>query len=184
MLGWARDYLSGPAPWATFAVLAALAVAVHRPVARRAGWPPRATVGLLVSLAAVAAITLPSGPGAAVTGPAWSALPGCWDTLFDPVGTGWELSAGSRGERLANTVMFLPVGCFAVLATGRAAAPLLAAVLLPVPVELVQAVAGAGRLCAGADWATNGLGAFLGGLVGWLLVRWRRDPAPGDGPPR
>lgn len=172
MLGWAREYLSGPAPLVTFAVLAGLAVLGHRVLARRAGWSRWATAGLLLTLAAIAAVTLPPAPGWPTRGPSWSAGPDCARVLFDPGLTWAGLTSGSRGERLANTVMFLPLGFFAVLAVRRALpAVLVAALLLPFAVEGAQAVADAGRVCTGSDWATNALGALLGGFAGWLRVR-------------
>jgi hypothetical protein len=188
MLGWAAAYLSQPAPLVTLVVLAVLALAVHRRLADRFGWSPWATGAALLTLAAIAAITLPPGPGpgpgpgAQAQGPAWDAAGGCARSLVDPVLVWQGLTSGSRGERLANTVMFVPLTFFGVLAARRPVPVTVAAALLPLPIEMAQAVTDGGRICAGFDWATNALGALIGAVaaVAVLRIRRRRTPAAGE----
>ena len=90
-----------------------------------------------------------------------------------------------RGDFIANVLLYMPLGFFAVLArreTGRRLARLIRVVLLAlaicVPVELLQYY-DPGRVTSMADIYANGLGAALGALVGlafgaefrWPLLR-------------
>ncbi|WP_079159701.1 VanZ family protein [Streptomyces griseus] len=78
-------------------------------------------------------------------------------------------------QGLLNVAMFLPIGLFGVLAVRRVFPVFLGGVLLSVVTELGQALAPwVGRSCDSGDVLTNTLGAGIGALAGWALVRTTR----------
>lgn len=177
MGAWVAAYLAEPATLITLAVLVTLAVALHRPLARRAGWSPWPTGAALLTLAVIGALTLLPAPGPTLTDPTWSALPGCARELANPVAAWRGLIDQYRVERISNTLMFMPLTFFGVLATRRPRPVALAGMLLPVAIETAQVVLVGSRSCTAVDWLTNALGAALGALTGWLVLRrtGRRD---------
>lgn len=189
MLGWAREFLSQPWPFLTFAVVVAVGLVTHRPLARRLGWRRWPTLGMFVGAAAVAALTLPPAPvstavplapGVSVTGPDSQVVAACVRSLTDP-SVLWSglVTIDSLGERVGNIAMFVPLAFFTVLAVRR---PLLACgvlLLAPAGVEFTQAVLGVGRECVGYDWVNNATGVLVGAVVaGAVRLLWR-PPAPG-----
>lgn len=176
MRGWAWEVITDPVTAIAAAVLLIVAVAAARPLARWRGWPVGPTFGLLVAVAAVAVLTLLPAPGHPVGGPSGTLLGGCLQALADPeqLWTRGLLATSSRGERLGNIAMLLPVTLFAVLAVRRVVPVAVCGVLAPVAVELAQALLGAGRTCTGYDWVNNATGALLGALLGAALLRRAR----------
>ncbi|MEU2489608.1 glycopeptide antibiotics resistance protein [Streptomyces avidinii] len=75
-------------------------------------------------------------------------------------------------QGLLNVAMFLPIGLFGVLALRRVFPVFLGGALLSVATELGQALAPwVGRSCDSGDVLTNTLGAGIGALIGWAIVR-------------
>jgi hypothetical protein len=151
----------------------------------RLGWVSAAAVGgLLWSLAVIASITLIPANGAPGIVPAEGRLTGCsWD-IGGPAPEGFWIFSG--GQRLLNTVVFVPPGALLVLAAARWRA---AWVLVPaglvllagysVVIEATQlALARIDRACDVTDVVDNVTGAVLGagiGIVLAVLLRpWRR----------
>lgn len=166
MRGWASDFLSQPWPLLTFVPLVLLSGLVYRPLARRLRWPPGATLGTLLSLAVIATLTLPPGPGAAIGGPDVASVNECVPALFDPGGLWHGLTATTeRGERVGNVLMFVPLTFFAGLATRRPAWVGAAGALLPLPIEVTQSIMNVGRECVSYDWVNNAIGALLGAAL-------------------
>lgn len=176
VLGWAGAFLSTPGPYATLAGAVLIVLTVHRPLARRLNWPVWACVGALLGATVIVALTLPPAPGAVLTGPQPAALGTCARRLFDPGIMWWALTHDvSRGERVGNILMFMPLVFFATLAARRKALVVLGGMLLPAVVEMSQAVLGGGRDCVGFDWMHNAIGALLGGTgAALVLVAHRR----------
>ncbi len=173
-------FLADPRTPVLATVFVAVALAAARPLARRLRWPLLPTVLTLLSGAAVAAMTLPPAPGAAVRGPDAAALGACARSLVDPRGLAFAFDfAAGRGERVGNIAMFVPLAFFAVLASRR---PVLAGAVTataPVLIEVTQVLTGAGRTCDGYDWVNNATGAVLGALGGaavLALARLLRPP--------
>ncbi|MEJ3750685.1 VanZ family protein [Actinomycetes bacterium KLBMP 9797] len=182
MRGWANDFLSQPWPALTLVALAAVALVAHRRIATRLGWSRWPTLGALVGLAIVLTLTLPPAPGAAIGSPEWSAAGRCVESLFDPAVL-WRglISTASRGERVGNVLMFVPLTFFTVLATRRLAWTVVVGVVLPIGIELTQSITAFGRECVGYDWVNNAIGALLGAVLGALTVRGLvLFGAPGD----
>ncbi|MEK8145254.1 VanZ family protein [Streptomyces sp. M10(2022)] len=68
--------------------------------------------------------------------------------------------------------MFLPIGFLGVVAVRRVFPVFLGGALLSVVTELSQALAPwSGRSCDSSDVLTNVLGAGVGTLTGWAVVR-------------
>ncbi|MEW2062669.1 VanZ family protein [Streptomyces sp. NPDC007002] len=75
-------------------------------------------------------------------------------------------------QGLLNVAMFLPIGFLGVLAARRVFPVFLGGALLSVVTELSQALAPwVGRSCDSSDVLTNVLGAGVGTLAGWTVVR-------------
>lgn len=83
-------------------------------------------------------------------------------------------------ELLANGFLLFPLACFAVVLTRRPLAVVLAGSGLSALIELVQALVPVlQRSCDTSDWASNSVGAALGGLVAWWVgVLADRSPRP------
>lgn len=173
MRDWAYAVLTDPVTAVTGAALLVAAVAAAGPVARRLRWPVWATAGVLVAAAAIAVLTLLPAPGHPVNGPDAAALRACARSLTSPsvLWTYGLLSTDDRSERVGNIAMFVPLAFFLVLAARRVVPVALAGVLLPVPVELAQALIGGGRTCVGYDWVNNATGALLGAGLGAVALR-------------
>lgn len=172
MLGWAAEYLAEPWPALTLSILATLSFAVFGPLSRKLGWPALPTLGALLGLAVIAALTLPPGPDAGEF--SGGGLAACGQALFDPGAFARALVATTdRGERVGNVLMFVPFTFFATLATRRPGRVAAVGVLLPVVVEVSQALLDLGRDCVARDWANNAVGALLGTALAvvalWLV---------------
>ena len=182
MRDWARSVLSDPATALAAAVLVAGAVLAARPLARWRRWPALPTLGLLLAAATVVVLTQLPAPGHPVLGPDLGELQACARSLTSPrlLWTDGLLSTANRGERIGNIAMFVPLTLFAVVMTRRPLPVTAVGVLLPAAVEAAQALAGAGRTCAGFDWVNNAIGALLGVLLGLAALRLarRRTTAP------
>lgn len=187
MRGWAFDFLSQPWPVMTFALLAVVAAAVHRPLAARLRWATWPTLGLLLSLAVVLTLTLPPAPHVPIGVPGVADVDRCVGSLSDG-GQLWRalVATTERGERVGNIAMFVPATFFAVLASRRPAVVAAAGVLFSGAIELSQSVMHLGRECVGYDWVNNAIGATLGVLLGVLAVRvsTRQHADVGESPPR
>jgi len=151
----------------------------------RLGWVSAGAIGGFVwSLAVIASITLIHANGAPGIVPAEGRLTGCsWD-LGGPAPEGFWIFAG--GQRLLNTVVFVPPGALLVVAAARwrsawvlVPAGLAALAGYSMAIEATQlALARLDRACDITDVVDNVTGAVLGvglGLVLALLLRpWRR----------
>jgi VanZ like protein len=141
--------------------------------------------GLVWSLAVIGSITLIPANGAPGIVPAEGRLTTCsWD-IGGPAPEGFWIFAG--GQRMLNTVVFVPTGVLLVLAVARW--PRVARVLVPVGLALLAAysvvieatqlaLARIDRACDVTDVIDNVTGAAIGvalGIVLALLLRpWRR----------
>lgn len=157
---------------------------------RRLGWVSAlAVAGFLWSLAVIASITLIPANGAPGIVPAEGRLTTCsWD-IGGPAPDGFWIFSG--GQRLLNTVVFVPAGALLVLALARW--PRVAWVGVPVGLVLLAtysvlieatqlALARIDRACDVTDVIDNVTGAAIGiglGIVLALVLRpWRaRGPA-------
>jgi hypothetical protein len=155
----------------------------------RLGWLTALSIaGFAWSLTVIASITLIPANGAPGIVPAEGRLATCsWD-IGGPAPEGFWIFAG--GQRMLNTVVFVPAGVLLVLAVARW--PRAAWVLVPVGLVLLAAysvaieatqlaLARIDRACDVTDVIDNVTGAALGILVGivlaLLLRPWRRGPA-------
>ncbi|MFC0532839.1 VanZ family protein [Phytohabitans kaempferiae] len=172
MRGWAIDFLSQPWPLVTFVLLAAIALAVHRRVARGRGWPAWPTLGLLLSLAVVLTLTLPPAPHMLIGVPGIDGVDQCFRSLSDTGGL-WHavVATTERGERVGNILMFVPLTFFGLLVSRRPVLVAGAGVLLSAAIEVAQSVMHLGRECVGYDWVNNAIGAVLGVVLGILAIR-------------
>jgi hypothetical protein len=171
------------------AVLSGLAcLALTLAVRRRTGWPWAAMLGLFVwSLVGLGLITLLPANGAPGIVPAEDRLDYCsWD-IGGPAPDGFWIVSG--GQRLLNTLVFVPSGALLVLVAARwrrtawVTVPIGFALLAgySVLIELTQlALARLDRACDVTDMIDNVTGAALGVAVGLLLAlvlrRWRSRP--------
>lgn len=144
---------------------------------RRLGWLTAASIaGLVWSLAIIAAITLIPANGAPGIVSAEGRPTTCsWD-IGGPAPEGFWIFSG--GQRLLNTVLFVPPGALLVLAAARWRA---AWVLVPVGlallaaysvgIELTQLVlARIDRACDVTDVVDNVTGAVVGVVIGLVLA--------------
>ena len=143
-----------------FGLSAVVLVALTVVLVRRAGWPPgRQVLAVLAAfgLALFPALTL-ARRGIELRHPTceWS----------------WGLSL-TTAEQVLNLALLLPAGFFAGWALRRVWPVALAALLLSVGVESVQAVFGLG-MCQTGDVVRNVAGAVLGAYEGAVLARWLR----------
>ncbi|MGB0099901.1 MAG: VanZ family protein [Nocardioides sp.] len=152
----------------------------------RLGWVSALSIaGLVWSLAVIASITLIPANGAPGIVPAEGRLSTCsWD-IGGPAPDGFWIFEG--GQRMLNTLVFVPAGALLVLAVARW--PRVAWVLVPVGLALLAAysiaieatqlaLARIDRACDVTDVIDNVTGAVIGvgiGLVLALVLRpWRR----------
>jgi len=159
------------------AVLAAAALAAARRRGSRSAWPVAA---LLWSLAVIALVTLIPAYGAPGIVPAEGRLAGCsWD-VGGPAPDGFWIF--SSGQRLLNTVLFVPSGVLLVLVATRwrlawltVPLGLVALAAYSSAIEWTQLVlARIDRACDVTDVVDNTTGAVIGVGVGLLLVAARR----------
>lgn len=147
-------------------------------VRRRTGWPWAVCLGLFVwSLVVLGLITLLPANGAPGVVPAEDRLDYCsWD-IGGPAPDGFWIVAG--GQRLLNTLVFVPSGALLVLVAARWRR--LASVTVPIGfallagysvlIELTQlALARLDRACDVTDMIDNITGAGLGIVVGIVLA--------------
>lgn len=151
----------------------------------RLGWPTAAALtGLLWWLVVIGVVTLIPAEGAPGIVPAEDRLETC-GAIGGPAPEGfWILTSG---QRLLNTVLFLPAGALVVVASARQ--PRWALLLVPIglgllaaystAIELVQLEAARlDRACDVTDIVDNVSGALVGALLGvglaLLLRPWRR----------
>ena len=155
-------------------VCAGLAWLVHR----RAGWPWAVAFGLLVwSVVVLGLITLLPANGSPGIVSAEGRLDYCSTDIGGPAPEGFWIFAG--GQRLLNTVVFVPSGVLLVLVAARwprtmwITVPVGFALLAAysVAIELTQLVlARLDRACDVTDMIDNISGAALGVLVGIPLA--------------
>lgn len=148
-----------------------------------------AVVGLVWWLLVIALVTLVPADGAPGVVLAEDRLPGCsWD-LGGPAPDGFWIFDG--GQRLLNTVLFVPAGALLVVAAARRRSGW---VLAPVGLGLLAAYSAAiewtqlvlarlDRACDVTDVVDNVTGALVGCVVGLALVPvlrpWRHPHAHG-----
>ncbi len=153
---------------------------------RRLGWVNAlALAGFVWSLVVIGLVTLIPAQGAPVVVPAQGRLATCGE-LGGPAPDGFWVFAG--GQRLLNTVLFVPSGVLLVVAAARR--PVWSPVVVPIglallaaysaAIELVQLeVARIDRACDLTDIVDNVSGAVLGVLLGVavavVLRPWRRS---------
>ena len=147
------------------------------------GWAFTALVWTLVVIALVT--LLPASPDPGVVA-AEGRLPGCSTDIGGPAPDGFWIFSG--GQRLLNTVAFLPSGALLVVALARWRAAwltvpvgLVGLALYSVGIEWVQLeLARLDRACDLTDVVDNVTGAVLGvgvGIVLAVLLRpWRQRP--------
>jgi hypothetical protein len=159
------------------AVLAAAAMVGTRRLGWRAAW---ATAALLWTLAVIGLVTLIPAYGAPGIVPAEGRLETCsWD-LGGPAPDGFWIFAS--GQRLLNTVLFIPSGVLLVVAATRwrqawltIPLGLVALAAYSAAIEWTQLVlARIDRACDVTDVVDNTTGAVIGMAVGLLLVATRR----------
>ncbi|GLW67902.1 hypothetical protein Kpho02_02010 [Kitasatospora phosalacinea] len=151
-----------------FAVLALLLGLAARWQARRYGRPQLFTVLFGVALAAeLTATCYPTGGGS-------STHPVC------AVSSDLAFVFGTEQGRM-NVLMFVPLGLFAVLASGRPLAAAVGAVGLSALTETGQGLLpGVGRACDSSDFAANAAGGLAGVLLGCAVrLALRRRIRPG-----
>ena len=163
----------------------------------RTGWPWAVTLGLLVwSVVVIGLITLLPANGSPGIVSAEGRLDYCSTDIGGPAPDGFWIVAG--GQRLLNTVVFVPSGVLLVLVAARwpravwVAVPVGFALLATysVVIELTQlALARLDRACDVTDMIDNVTGAGVGVLVGVPLAlamkRWlRQRPGAGEPPSR
>ena len=84
----------------------------------------------------------------------------------------WTLPTVGRVELLANVVLFVAPALFAAVATRRPLRVFVAASVLSVLVETVQALIPAiGRSCSTNDWLNNTIGAAIGVMLAVIALR-------------
>ncbi len=164
-----------------------LALALRRPLGPVTAF---AFAGLLWSLVVIACVTLIPANGAPGIVPAEGRLTACSTDLGGPAPDGFWIF--ESGQRLLNTVLFVPSGALLVVwaARWRAAWGLVVAgvVLLATysaGIELTQLeLARIDRACDVTDVVDNVTGALIGVGVGLLLAlvlrpwRWSRSGRP------
>jgi len=144
---------------------------------RRLGWVTAFAIGgFLWSLAVIAAITLIPANGAPGIVAAEGRLTTCsWD-IGGPAPEGFWIFSG--GQRLLNTVVFVPSGALLVLAAARwrtawVVVPVGLALLAgySIAIEATQlALARLDRACDVTDVVDNVTGAVIGVAIGVLLA--------------
>ncbi|MFF4698985.1 VanZ family protein [Streptomyces chattanoogensis] len=148
-------------------LLVAAAVVAYRPAARRTGWSPRATLGVLLAVAVCLGITLPDQ----LAGGAAGRIGAC------VAGESVRTLTGGFAHHVVNVVLWVPMGLLGTLASRRPVAVTLAGSGAWALVELLQTLDPV-RSCQPVDWANNTLGVALGALAGWQAGRGRRDARP------
>jgi glycopeptide antibiotics resistance protein len=164
-----------PASGWTLAVLVvggAISLLAWRTVARLARWRPGATLGALLSLTVVVALTL-TPKGTQPTLGVAACIPYDWhDFVYNVFHTG----GGSAGD-VFNFVLMFPLTFSLVLATRRVVPIVILSLLVPTAIEFLQTLL-PGRSCAVSDMVTNSAGAVLGAVAGWVVeLRSRRRRA-------
>ena len=154
-----------------------LFAAVAAALSRRFGWPWSVLFGLLAfSVAAIGVLTLIPANGAPGIVPAEGRLDHCsWD-IGGPAPDGFWILPG--GQRLLNTVVFVPAGVLLVLVAARWRSAWLTVPLGLVAlaaysslIELTQlAAARIDRACDVTDIIDNVTGAAVGVLIGIALL--------------
>lgn len=159
------------------AVLAGAALLATRRLGWRAAW---AVAGLLWTLAVIGLVTLIPAYGAPGIVPAEGRLDSCsWD-IGGPAPAGFWIFAS--GQRLLNTVLFIPSGILLVVAATRwrrawltIPLGLLVLAAYSAGIEWTQLVlARIDRACDVTDLIDNTTGAVVGAGLGLLLVGLRR----------
>ena len=159
------------------ALLAGAATVTTPRLGWRAAW---ATAGLLWTLAVIGLVTLIPAYGAPGIVPAEGRLETCsWD-LGGPAPDGFWIFAS--GQRLLNTVLFIPSGVLLVIVATRwrhawltVPLGLVALAAYSAAIEWTQLVlARIDRACDVTDVVDNTTGAVIGVGVGLLLVGTRR----------
>ena len=144
---------------------------------RRLGWVTGWSIAcLLWSLVVIALVTLLPTDGARDVVPAEGRLTECSTDYGGPAPEGFWIFSGT--QRLLNTLLFVPAGCFLVLAVarwraGRVLAPLglVGLAALSVLIERTQLeLARIDRACDVTDVVDNVTGALVGFGVGLLLA--------------
>jgi hypothetical protein len=151
----------------------AISVLAWRMLARMNRGRPGATLGALLSLTAVVALTL-TPKGTHPTLGVAACIPYDWnDFVFNVFHTG----GGSAGD-VFNLLLMFPLTFSLVLATRRVVPVVILSLLLPTAIEFLQ-TALPGRSCAVSDMVTNSAGAVLGAVLGWIVeLRSRRLAQP------
>jgi hypothetical protein len=158
-------------------VLAAVAMVATRRLGWRAAW---ATAALLWSVTVIGLVTLIPAYGAPGIVPAEGRLETCsWD-IGGPAPQGFWIFAS--GQRLLNTVLFVPSGVLLVIAATRFRRAwltiplgLVALAAYSAGIEWTQLVlARIDRACDVTDLIDNTTGAVIGVLLGVLLLSIRR----------
>lgn len=159
---------------------------------RRMGWPAALTAAaLLWSVTVIGFVTLLPANGVPGIVPAEGRLEACSTDVGGPAPDGFWIFSG--GQRLLNTLVFVPSGALLVLwlARWRWAAlitvpfGLLALAGYSVAIELTQLeLARLDRACDLTDMIDNVSGAVVGALLGLALVTvvrpWRSRDAHAD----
>ena len=151
---------------------------------------PWAVAGLVWSLVVIGLVTLLPTNGSPGWIPAEEAQDACSYDYGGPAPEGFWIFGG--GQRLLNTLLFVPSGMFVAVATLRrgtwwlAVPGLVALAAYSVAIERVQLeLTRLDRACDVTDVVDNATGALIGGAIGVVLAvvfrpwRHRRRGAPG-----
>jgi hypothetical protein len=162
---------NNPRIFPVFILLSLLTGFFYRRVAKDRGWRAWETLGAGIALAGALAVTL--------TPPEWDAKERVACLLAPPGRLGLFQLPDLNPDSL-NALLLLPFGFLAVLAARRAWPALLPVLLLPVFIELVQALVPAlDRTCNLQDAINNLSGGLLGIGLGLavILAQGRIRPA-------
>lgn len=133
-------------------------------LAARYGWGPGGTVGMLLAITVMLALTVT--PGGEEQRPGLGA---CIPQGPDEVGAMLAHFGGGM-ESLLNVVLLVPVGAFAVAASRRPLPGAPVVIGLPVFVEAWQTIM-PGRMCDPSDVLANILGGLAGMVAGAAYTR-------------
>ncbi|GAA3386613.1 hypothetical protein GCM10020369_25190 [Cryptosporangium minutisporangium] len=153
-------------------VVLALAALGWRPLVRHSGTHPLVAIGLLLSLAGVAIVTLTPAPTPFANH--WQGW-GCVRAGWQPDWVPWPF-VGTINGRSLNVWMFVPLGAFIALTGTRKPATLWTpftlaafATLLPLGIEAAQRLLPLSRFCDTRDVADNVYGLLIGVGLGLAL---------------
>ncbi|PRY25806.1 VanZ family protein [Pseudosporangium ferrugineum] len=173
-MGYQLDLALGRPGAVALLVCCALAAGVlFWPLSRLLGWRPGWSLPALLSLAPILVFTVP------VEAPGWQ--DGAVHRMADYVRSFLHESTfraaldapAAHDERVANLLLFVPLGVLGALATRRAVWTAVGGGVLSFGIEGWQAVSGV-RVASAADWLYNSGGALAGAGIGLVVLLGER----------